>query len=419
MSTPATWIQTRNITQSASAQLEDALFHDSDTSITSPNKKFRFSFLHDGELLLETARTNDTTQWAPTWWAHSATYAKKLKDGTQYVALDNEGSLQVVRWVADGPTAFRMTHSWISTMQHACSDNINQAELLKSLRDAPKPQSLALDDTGRLIIFNATAHAVCILTDTNGVSHRPTTTISLEVDEAEWAEGDPIMDSERYNKHQFRAMLEADMEKQNLTFILNATQLDTIYNSAIIMPTWHGHKDPAIRFLKSMIRNCIDCDLWSINLIVATEDMDLFNHVVYENGDQSLQYFLPGLRILEFERLAFPHYDDKINVAEEVQNGQGKVVLQNFKKNYGCLATGKKYCSLLDSEGIIVRTTLYADVVREYLDAPFVIHDSNGRNADDPVSRVPGKQHCWQREACRRLTVPYRGATGEGIARCA
>ncbi|GAB7342179.1 hypothetical protein MBLNU457_g0433t1 [Dothideomycetes sp. NU457] len=270
-------------------------------------------------------------------------------------------------------------------MQRACSDQIDQAALFKSLRDTPKPQSLALDNTGRLIIFNATAHAVCVLTDTNGVGHRPIVNISLEVEEARWQEGDPIMSSEKFSKQQFRAMLEADVEKQNLTFALNATQLDTIYNSAIIMPTWHGHKDEAIRFLKSMIRNCIDCDRWSINLVVVSEDMPLFEHYVYENGNQSLRYFLPGLRLLEFERLAFPHYNDTINVAEKVAE-QGKFVLQDFKKNYGCLATGKKYCSLVDSEGIVVRTTLYADVVKEYLDAPFVIHDSHGRNADDPFS---------------------------------
>lgn len=164
-STPATWIQTRNITQSASVDLENALFHNTEASITSPNKKFRFSFLYNGELLLETATSDSPTQWAPTWWAHSATYEKRSKDGTQYVALDHKGSLQVVRWVADGPTAFKKTHPWISVMQRACSDNIDQVRLSKSLKGTPKPQSLALDDTGRLIIFNSTAHAVCVLTD--------------------------------------------------------------------------------------------------------------------------------------------------------------------------------------------------------------------------------------------------------------
>jgi len=166
-----------------------------------------------------------------------------------------------------------------------------------------------------------------------------------------------ILNSDKYPLQQLCAMLEADVERQNIAFDLNSTQLDTIYNTAIIIPSWHGHKDATVKFLRSMIRNCVDCDRWSINIIAATEDMHFFQHHLYDNGNQSLRYYLPGLRILEFVHLALPHYDKDVDVAKEA-TGSSKYILQNFKKHYGCLATGKKYCSLLDSEGIVLRTTI-------------------------------------------------------------
>ncbi|GAB7337878.1 hypothetical protein MBLNU457_4270t1 [Dothideomycetes sp. NU457] len=384
-SASASWVRAENITHSKST-LEDALFYPSNSWVTSPNKKFRLSFPEDGELLLETAAPTKGAkkEWSPIWWANSASYATKLKDGKQYVALDPSGDLQVVRWVADGPKKFRKTHPWMSSMQRECGDHIDQKELAKSLKDTPKPQSLALDDTGRIIVFNATAHAVCIIADSYGAMHIPRGEVNMTTTEQPYVKGEfpPIMNSDKYSNHQLRAMLEADVKKQNMTFELNSTQLETIYDTAIILPSWHGHKDAAVKFLRSMIRNCVDCDRWSINIVAATEDMHFFQKHLYDNGDQSLRYWLPGLRILEYEHLAFPHYDDDIDVAQETVK-QSKNVLQNFKKNYGCLATGKKYCSLLDSEGIVLRTTWYVDIVKEYLDAPFVIHNPDGQNADD------------------------------------
>lgn len=125
-----------------------------------------------------------------------------------------------------------------------------------------------------------------------------------------------------------------------------------------------------------MVRHCVDCSSWQINLVVGSEDIDLFDSVMF--GEEKLSYYLPGLRLLEFEKLEFEHYDSSVNVAIEASQ-KSKFMIQNFKKAYGCFATGKKYCSLLDSEGMVVRTTWYSDIVKEFQDAPFVLHNSESR----------------------------------------
>lgn len=96
-------------------------------------------------------------------------------------------------------------------------------------------------------------------------------------------------------------------------------------------------------------------------------------------GKESIWYYLPGIRIIEYESLPFDYYSPEIDVAS-ITKGMHKVLLQDFKKIYGCLATGRRYCFILDSEGIMLRTTWLADIVREFLDKPFAIHTPESRN---------------------------------------
>ena len=128
-----------------------------------------------------------------------------------------------------------------------------------------------------------------------------------------------------------------------------------------------------------MVRNCVDCDRFQINIILSSEDMEVFRHYLFESYEQDFGYWLPGVRLVEYEKMEFKHYPADVDVAK-ITKGLHKTMYQDFKKNHGCLVTGKKHCSLLDSEGTIMKTTWYADIVREYLDAPFVIHNSQYQN---------------------------------------
>jgi len=128
-----------------------------------------------------------------------------------------------------------------------------------------------------------------------------------------------------------------------------------------------------------MVRHCVDCHLWQIDLVVETEDIGLFEQVLSGEGEKSLSYWLPGLRLLEFEKLEFKHYAANVDVPAQVNKIEGKFMIQNFKKAYGCFATGKRYCSLLDSEGMVIRTTWYTDIVQEFRNAPYVLQNTDAR----------------------------------------
>ncbi|PHH61954.1 hypothetical protein CDD81_7703 [Ophiocordyceps australis] len=71
-----------------------------------------------------------------------------------------------------------------------------------------------------------------------------------------------------------------------------------------------------------------------------------------------------------------------------------KSLLQDFKKAYGCLNSGKRHCLFLDSEGIMLRTTWIADIVKDYLANPFVIHTPESRNGS--LYPIPWTTPCSQ-----------------------
>lgn len=138
-----------------------------------------------------------------------------------------------------------------------------------------------------------------------------------------------------------------------------------------------------------MIRHCVDCHQWQINLILTTEDVDQFRSALFEAGNESVGYYLPGLRIVEYEAMQFEYYGPEIDVAG-ITKGMNMFLLQDFKKMHGCLNTGKRHCLLLDSEGIMLRTTWLADIVSEYLENPFVIHTPESRNGSShPIPCKP------------------------------
>lgn len=113
-----------------------------------------------------------------------------------------------------------------------------------------------------------------------------------------------------------------------------------------------------------MIRHCVDCHLWQINLVLLKEDIEQFSTELFGADNESIGYYLSGLRIIEYESLRFDYYSPEIDVAA-MTKGMHKILLQDFKKLYGCLATDKRYRFLLDSEGIMLRTTWLADIAKE------------------------------------------------------
>ncbi|GAM87618.1 hypothetical protein ANO11243_056450 [Dothideomycetidae sp. 11243] len=133
-----------------------------------------------------------------------------------------------------------------------------------------------------------------------------------------------------------------------------------------------------------MIRHCIDCDRWQINLVVLTEDKEQFTKAIWHDqipktGNDSIGYWLPGLRLMEYEKMHFEYYEEDVEVAETTKK-MHRFMLQGMKKMHGCLDSGRRHCFLLDSEGIVVRTTYLSDIVKDYLDEPFIIHSPENRN---------------------------------------
>ncbi|KFG84648.1 hypothetical protein MANI_029276 [Metarhizium anisopliae] len=188
--------------------------------------------------------------------------------------------------------------------------------------------------------------------------------------------------SDKLSNLQLRAMLEADLAKTNEYLKLSREQLKTVFNTAIVLPSFRDHFDFCIKFLR--LEQIHDTTLRGLPPVANQLGSFKRRCRAIQQGDfwagkESIWYYLPGIRIIEYESLPFDYYSPEIDVAS-ITKGMHKVLLQDFKKIYGCLATGRRYCFILDSEGIMLRTTWLADIVREFLDKPFAIHTPESRN---------------------------------------
>ncbi|KAF4512771.1 hypothetical protein G6O67_000112 [Ophiocordyceps sinensis] len=357
----------------------DAVLHPERKALVSPNGEWRLQLADDGELILQTYL--DAT-WNPVWWAHSGAYRRKsAATGTPYVAVDAGGAVRVLVMAtgADGDAV--ADGRWDSSTLRRCSSV--EGDAITS--EMPAPQSMALANDGRLLVFNRESRLSCVLYDDTSDQH-PTLHQSVDFTVADVEQPDPEHDqwpmfqnSDKLSNLQLRGMLERDLAKGNQSLRLGRQHLQTTFNTAIVLPTYRGHADFCVKFLRSMIRHCVDCHQWQINLILTTEDVDQFRSALFEAGNESVGYYLPGLRIVEYEAMQFEYYGPEIDVAG-ITKGMNMFLLQDFKKMHGCLNTGKRHCLLLDSEGIMLRTTWLADIVSEYLENPFVIHTPESRN---------------------------------------
>ncbi|KAK9435768.1 hypothetical protein VB005_10571 [Metarhizium brunneum] len=359
--------------------LPNAVLHAERKALVSSNGKWRVHLTDDSELILETDR--DGT-WSPVWWTNSRRYRRKdSAPETSYMTIDAGGALQILARTMDQDRHAATDRRWDSMLSGRCLPVEGDAMLLA----APGPQSLALDNHGRLLVFDGESKLACILYD-DTFDQSPTLhqTVNFTITQEEQPDPEQnrwpmFKNSDKLSSLQLRAMLEADLAKTNESLKLSREQLETVFNTAIVLPSFHGHFEFCIKFLRSMIRHCVDCHLWQINLVLVSEDVEQFSKELFGAGKDSIGYYLPGLQIIEYESLPFDYYSPEIDVPS-ITKSMDKFLLQNFKKMYGCLATGRRYCFVLDSEGIMLRTTRLADIVREFLEQPFAIHTPESRS---------------------------------------
>ncbi|KID81922.1 hypothetical protein MGU_10731 [Metarhizium guizhouense ARSEF 977] len=344
----------------ASHYMPNAVLHVERKALVSSNGKWRVQLADDGELILETDR--DGT-WSPVWWTNSGRYRRKdAAPETSYMTIDVGGAVQILVRTMDEDRHAVTDRRWDSMLSGHCLPVEGDAMLLA----APAPQSLALDNHGRLLVFDGESKLTCVLYDDTS-NQSPTLHQTVNFVIAEEEQPDPeqnrwpmFRNSDKLSRLQLRAMLEGDLAKTNKSLKLSREQLQTIFNNAIVLPSFRGHAEFCIKFLRSMIRHCVDCHLWQINLVLLKEDVEQFSTELFG-----------------------------ADVAA-ITKSMHKVLLQGFKKMYDCLATGKRYCFLLDSEGIMLGTTWLADIVKEFLENPFAIHTPESRNGSShPIDWSP------------------------------
>ncbi|GAM88205.1 hypothetical protein ANO11243_062360 [Dothideomycetidae sp. 11243] len=370
-------------------QIDDAVLYPGQKELLSPNGEWRVRLADDGEFGLE--RTRDEA-WSPAWWANSATYRKKHQGLVlPYLTIDSNGTAKVILVSSVEGQDPQSEQQWASTLDRRCAKEVEESVDMDytDTSETAEPQTLELDNEGRLVIRDGDARPSCVL---HGDPSFEVPTLHQTVDmDAIKDDVGPKHDSfslynisDKKSNIQLRAMLEADLAGLHQSFLLDPEQLETIANTSIIIPTDREHADSCIRFLRSMIRHCIDCDRWQINLVMLTEDVQHFQKLIYhdqthESGNESLSYWLPGVRLVEYEKMRFEHYGADVEVAEVTKTMNNSLV-KSMMNIHGCLDSGKRDCLLLDAESIVVRTTYMSDIVADYLDEPFVIHSPGKRD---------------------------------------
>ena len=231
----AAYLPAENLTSPA---VLDAVLHPDRKSLSSPNNQWRITLQDNADLVLEHSQSG---KWSPVWWSNTATYKQRnATDDELYLTLGANGSLRITTMShnADGTT--NVTQRYNTDNTRLCAFNPNKTISVTGLVSEVVPQSLMLDDSGRLVIWNASGEARCVLSDypnsvqpltLNGTVDMEHWIPPIEVDKDHWPE---YTDSRLYKNLQLRSMLESDLARNNRTLGLNATQLETIYNLSLI-----------------------------------------------------------------------------------------------------------------------------------------------------------------------------------------
>jgi len=245
--------------------LEYAVFDSNRMCIASPNAKYQFCMTENGNLLLS-QHDSTTSTLSPVWWANSGDYKRTGEASWErYATLDPAGILRVEKLEsASKSKETQHRQQWSSEATRLCRE-ANTTQL--SLR-SPTSQALALEDNGQLSIFNSQGEVTCILypgSDSESrpelyhgvdfsVEEDPTIPVHMPGTKKKKKKKKKIWPKYRNSSHtsllQLRAMLEKDLAGRNITLNLNITQLETIHNTAIIIPTWHGHLEFVTKFLR-------------------------------------------------------------------------------------------------------------------------------------------------------------------------
>ncbi|KJK78579.1 hypothetical protein H634G_06277 [Metarhizium anisopliae BRIP 53293] len=216
----------------ASHYLPNAVLHAERKALVSSNGKWRVHLTDDSELILETDR--DGT-WSPVWWTNSRRYSRKdSAPETSYMTIDAGGAVQILARTMDQDRHAVTDRRWDSMLSGRCLPVEADAMLLA----APRPQSLALDNHGRLLVFDGESKLACILYD-DTFDESPTLHQTVNLTIAEEEQPDPeknrwpmFKNSDKLSNLQLRAMLEADLANTNISLKLSREQLKTVFNTA-------------------------------------------------------------------------------------------------------------------------------------------------------------------------------------------
>lgn len=221
------------------------VLHSERRCISSPNANYQFCLREDGDLLLS---HNEASTTYPVWWANSGDYKRADDAWESYATLDVDGVLRVEQ-VSKRAGTHR--EQWSSAGLRSCKGTTG--EMLVAA------QALTLDDNGRLTVSNVQGQVTCVLHSSDYALPELHRTVDYQLEEPDvpaprkgrkpqqWP---AYRNSSHLSLLQLRAMLEKDLAEINMTFGLNATQRETIYNTAIIIPTWHGHLQFVTKFLR-------------------------------------------------------------------------------------------------------------------------------------------------------------------------
>ncbi|GAM85427.1 hypothetical protein ANO11243_034340 [Dothideomycetidae sp. 11243] len=384
-----------------SDDIPKAVLHPDRQILVSPNGLWRVRLVEDGDLVHEqridesqdeaqlvvrdgdnAAEGNSSATWVPVWWSNSADYKRKNQTSSvPYLDIDRDGEvhIQLQYTMVHNDTSF-VRHQWSSSGHRRCNGVQRHNSTLNS--QTLEPRALVVGNDGSLLTTDANSQLRC---DFYGNREADIPTLHEYID-THYTEEKPDIEGDHWPMFrnsdlatllQIRAMLERDMARKNKTFALTRDQLETARKTAIIIPSYSGHLDFVAKFMRTLIRNCVDCELWQIDLILTKDDLHLFQERLF--GADNVSYWLPGIRLLEYEALEFEHYAPELDVPA-ITKTLAKVGYQDFKKLYGCIATQKQYCYIMDSEATLIRTTWMSDMVKDYLDRPFVIHNPDHRN---------------------------------------
>lgn len=241
---------------------QDAILQPNRTCLSSPNSQYQFCILDDGDLLLQYDELQ-TSAFKPVWWANRGYHKRsdeKLWSWERYATLDSAGVLRVE---SIGSTDSSNKSAGAVHRQQWSSDGLRICKTTNTTQLSPvTSQALALDDNGRLAIVSAGGRVTCVLYPGQDVaSYVPTLHHTTDLQVVEEPAAIPMStpkgpvwpdfrNSSLLSLLQLRALHEKDLAHRNETLKLTTIQLETIYNTAITIPSWHGHLSFLIKFLR-------------------------------------------------------------------------------------------------------------------------------------------------------------------------